>query len=100
MNLIKKINVDINKNIKITYLCDGQEILPESYYALEADLEEDFEDDVDYDEELTEYNYDEEPCSCVDCTIDRYVEKISNLGLVCPHCVREALEQMVDEILD
>jgi hypothetical protein len=99
MNLIKKINIDINGDIKTTYLCDGQEILPESYYALESDLEECMDCD-DFDDELAEYNYDEEPCDCIECTIDRYTEQIANLGLVCPHCVREVLEQMVDEILD
>lgn len=101
MVLIKKLTVDENGNVNECFICDGQYILPDTYYTLEEELEleeyMDFEDD--YTGELAEYNYDE-PCDCVDCTIDRYVDKISSLGLVCPHCIRECLESFVDELLD
>lgn len=97
MNLIKKINVDIEGNVNITYLCDGQEILPESYYMLEADLENVEED---YGNELAEYNYDEEPteCQCIDCILERYVERMQEVAFGCPHCIREILLDLVKEI--
>jgi len=110
MNLIKKINVDIDGNVKTTYLCDGQEILPESYYSLEADLEDDMDfedcnecdgdcencdgcDDYDGEEGL------EQPCDCIDCTLDRYRDMILEVA-PCPACVREVLAEFLVCVVD
>ena len=99
MNLIKKISYDDEGIYDITYFNNGREISFEDYIKIENALEEDFEDD--YDDELVEYNYDDddyEQCDCADCMIDRYVERISNLGLICPCCAREILVSFYDEV--
>lgn len=60
------------------------------------------EDFNNYNNELAEYNYEgyDYSCDCIECVTNKYVERISSLGLVCPHCVRECLESFVEEILD
>lgn len=101
MNLIKKINYDDEGNYGITYLWNGLDIDFDDYIRLEngLGLEEDINFEDDYENELVEYNYDES-CECLDCLINRYTERIANLGVVCPHCVKEALEQMVGEMME
>jgi hypothetical protein len=109
MNLIKKINYDDEGIYDVSYFNNGREISFEDYIRIENALEEDFEDD--YDEcdgdcencEFEECTYDgenglEQPCNCADCMIDRYVEEISDLGLICPHYAREVLVSFYDEV--
>jgi predicted polyphosphate/ATP-dependent NAD kinase len=74
MVLIKKITVDINNEVRESFICDGQYILPETYYMLEGELEEEFEEDMDFKNELAEYNYDEEDYNenCDKCEFSEY----------------------------
>jgi hypothetical protein len=94
MNLIKKINYDDEGIYDITYFNNGREISFDNYIKIENALEEDFED------ELAEYNYDNEPseCQCIDCILERYIERLQEVGIICPCCAREILLDLIREI--
>jgi len=85
----------------LDYIVDDEE-LDNFYGEVETCLVDFYEYDMEDEDELAEYNYDDEDetCDCIECTLNRYVEKISSLGLVCPHCVKECLESFMEEILD
>ncbi|MDD4778993.1 MAG: hypothetical protein PHT02_00120 [Tissierellia bacterium] len=65
MVLIKKITVDESGEVRESYICDGQEILPETYYMLEGELEEDeYIEDMDFEEDCDG--------NCCDCEFGGY----------------------------
>ena len=64
MNLIKKINVNENGEVTEKFYCDGEEILPESFYMLEEELEE----NMDFNED----DYEDCDGNCNDCEFAGY----------------------------
>ena len=66
------------------YFIDGEECSEEEYDEM---LDEFYEDEVDC-------------CDCYECTINRYVEYIQEVTGGCSGCIREALEDFADEIIE
>jgi len=80
-----------------TYFDDQDgEFICEKYFI---DGEECSEEE--YDEMLDEFDEDEvDCCDCYECTINRYVEYIQEVTGGCSGCIREALEDFADEIIE
>jgi len=71
------------------YFIDGEEVSEEEY----DDMLDEFDDEFDDEDEV-------DCCDCYECTINRYVEQIQEITGGCSGCIREALEDFADEIIE
>jgi len=101
-----------------SFMIDGKEVQEDVYYKeleneelVEDDCEQDKQDQCeccncedkdtceDYEctcDELIEEN----ECDCIDCTLDRYVERIQEINGGCPNCIKEVLAEFLVCVVD
>ena len=87
MNLIKKINVNENGEVTEKFYCDGEEVLPESFYMLEEELEE----NMDFNED----DYEDCDGNCNDCEFAGYENESKHPYDVITDEINEIIE-MID----